>query len=501
MGDPLTESRLLSGNATTGAAKARIKWIGNQWILDFDTFVFQYEVAGLIFRSGTLPPGVTLQKTRPNAGDLTLRWTLDWHGSAFKHVDALSDFGQRLFERGAQASDEFAEDRFARENQEEIDRVYRREENSKFLPALNMTAAQAFQKLQPGAYLAAPGKGITPIPAASDDGPVDTRWFVGTDGGYFVWLGSREGRRYLELFPVSDNPRFWRDITWYLQRGWELDAAVDEFDRQTEYNMRRILGAFAIALASAPGSYPRADRLDTGMIGALRGSRRMTGDDPMPDPPFPGVLARVNPAEAVPVAMAMASFIVEKIHEWEDNGEQDPELRAAGDAIGNELERLFRQAQQPSTAQWLRTGELGEAKIMEILRARGYEVIALQNNSGHGIDLIAFKKGIGSTGLLIYVEVKTSENTGAPSLSKAQEDTRRFVRSRLERTANAEGHFKNVPQALRDVAKALLREIDNGRPIGGIRVKVSEVRNSVKIRIKFRIWKPPTARVVPRRRR
>jgi hypothetical protein len=407
----------------------------------------------------------------------------------------------RLFYQLAQGGHEFSEDTAARVADLERRREENKVRNQKFIPALGMTGADALRTLTPGAYLAAPAKGISPIPPINPkrEYPPDTSWFRNTKDGYFIWVGELQGRRTIEMFPISSNENFWRDITWHLQRGRELYAAVDDFDKQTDEIMRKLLGAFAQVLSSAPGSYPRADRFDSNVISGLGFRQRAVNDTAKNEPSFSSVISHISPSEAANTSFAVVGFVTQKIYLEDSDDPENPELQTIGDKISNDLGRLFRQIPDAKFDRQLRTGEMGEAIVQETLRRRGYEVFALQNESSHGVDLIAYKEGIGSKGLLIFVEVKASQRDVAPSLSEPQKNPHSFIKSRLESAASGEGAWKNVPPHIREVAKALLGELESGRPISGLRIKVTKLRNGVQFKIQFKRWKLPTARVINRR--
>ncbi|MDW5415700.1 restriction endonuclease [Iodobacter sp. CM08] len=80
-------------------------------------------------------------------------------------------------------------------------------------------------------------------------------------------------------------------------------------------------------------------------------------------------------------------------------------------------------------------GDLGEMAIANLMRQQGYtDVIAIKNNSGHGIDIIARN----AEGKLVGIEAKTSTTGKTGTLSPDQRlGSDAFVRSRIERAANA----------------------------------------------------------------
>jgi hypothetical protein len=57
--------------------------------------------------------------------------------------------------------------------------------------------------------------------------------------------------------------------------------------------------------------------------------------------------------------------------------------------------------------------------------------------------------------------------------------------------------YQNVDQRAVEIAKLLIAEIDNGRPIGGIRADVHWLSTGLSFTVEFSHWKPPN---VPRAR-
>ena len=151
----------------------------------------------------------------------------------------------------------------------------------------------------------------------------------------------------------------------------------------------------------------------------------------------------------------------------------------------------------------LDTGQKGEKVAKFILELRGYEVMALQNTSGHGIDLVAIKVKGDKIEFIFFIEVKASKSGSLPKLSPAQQNTPEFVRDRLQRAVDQVGHWQNqnVSQETIELARFALREIEAGRPIQGMRIEITNVDDFTKIKAKVRFWKPrlPRARTVRQR--
>lgn len=99
-------------------------------------------------------------------------------------------------------------------------------------------------------------------------------------------------------------------------------------------------------------------------------------------------------------------------------------------------------------------GKCGEwlAK-MDMVRDGFDQVVAVQNNSGHGVDLIGRNS---ATGEVKVWEVKTSEGASAPGLSRPQREMggEKFTAERLRRAANGEGNYGKVPAAKKNARTA-----------------------------------------------
>jgi hypothetical protein len=91
-------------------------------------------------------------------------------------------------------------------------------------------------------------------------------------------------------------------------------------------------------------------------------------------------------------------------------------------------------------------GKCGEWLAKQDLHDDGFtDVMEVQNKSGHGVDVM----GRNANGDVRVLEVKTTDGTTAPALSKQQGGMggKDFVDDRLKRAANADGHYKNSPEA------------------------------------------------------
>lgn len=106
-------------------------------------------------------------------------------------------------------------------------------------------------------------------------------------------------------------------------------------------------------------------------------------------------------------------------------------------------------------------GDLGEARVIEDLKAKGFtEVVQVQNNSGHGVDVIARNP---LTGDVKCIEVKANSS----KLSADQQlGGKEYVKNRLDRATSNKGHYKIPPNSEQMRADALkakewIRDADN----------------------------------------
>ena len=117
-------------------------------------------------------------------------------------------------------------------------------------------------------------------------------------------------------------------------------------------------------------------------------------------------------------------------------------------------------------------GDLGEKAARGWLKRHGYTgVTAIQNRSGHGIDIAARHRD----GALTFFEVKTSITSRAPRLSRAQRDPERFVRTRLERVVEGGKWWVNMPSRLQHAADSMLFE---QLPRGNVRYMRISITNA-----------------------
>ncbi len=81
------------------------------------------------------------------------------------------------------------------------------------------------------------------------------------------------------------------------------------------------------------------------------------------------------------------------------------------------------------------------------------EIVAVQNNSGHGVDLIGRNS---ATGEVKVWEVKTTDGVKTTDLSKTQKTMggKDFTNDRLDRAATGKGNYGKVPEAMKNAEKA-----------------------------------------------
>ena len=99
-------------------------------------------------------------------------------------------------------------------------------------------------------------------------------------------------------------------------------------------------------------------------------------------------------------------------------------------------------------------GKCGEWLAKMDMAKDGFDqVTAVQNNSGHGVDLIGRNS---ATGEVKVWEVKTTDGARAPSLSKEQRRLggEKFTRNRLDNAARGVGNYGKVPAAMKNAEKA-----------------------------------------------
>jgi RHS repeat-associated protein len=116
-------------------------------------------------------------------------------------------------------------------------------------------------------------------------------------------------------------------------------------------------------------------------------------------------------------------------------------------------------------------GKMGEEWVKRLLVRKGYDknsIIAIQNASNHGIDIVA-KKG----NQYFVIEVKSHIEEGAAKLSNRQKDVTAFVDDILKKIEIGEGAWKNIPEETFNAAKNLANYLATpGKKLQGLVINV-----------------------------
>lgn len=509
----LTERRATTESKTDGRGGSKLPVYvstpvgGSGWNLEFESWQFSHDIAKAIFVGGVVPPEFTLVPQSTADGQLSRRWKLTWSGTLSQHARKLTPFGQELRVRAAGAGDATPLEAAQRAQEEAAAREARAkarvQSNATFLPALGMTAADALRTLQPGAYVAVEGRAI-PLPpiALGEVFPGNVKWLSQYGKtGWFVWLGYDANELTMQMTPISEVRAFQNDISWYLRQGAKLYDAEKSFTKQWDDIVLKFLITFALVLTAAPTPGKRLDTDDVGFNSSLsnverslQNPERVKGSD-MKNASFLGAVDKTAALQTGVMAYQTIS-IVKSVAESLGKSDDDVELQALSNAITEELIRRMEAYPKQAPTKDLRTGNLGEAVAREILERRGYVVIEIQNASGHGIDLFAIKVKGKNRGLMVYIESKASSKDYAWRFSVAQKDRDNFIKSRLQRVIDAQGHWAKVPLELRQIAALALEEIKAGRPIGGIKFGFHWLTGSFYFKVEVDHWKPATAKLV-----
>jgi Holliday junction resolvase-like predicted endonuclease len=136
-------------------------------------------------------------------------------------------------------------------------------------------------------------------------------------------------------------------------------------------------------------------------------------------------------------------------------------------------------------------GRIAEDVVRQDLKNMGYrDVVAIQNTSGQGIDIIA--KAPNGDLVVFAFEVKGSSVGSFRPLEGPQADFRSFVESRLQRAAGVSNDARGVySEEVRQAADLLLRQLNTGVPFNGLRVNVTlpTPGTSGKPQIVYLTWK------------
>jgi hypothetical protein len=123
-------------------------------------------------------------------------------------------------------------------------------------------------------------------------------------------------------------------------------------------------------------------------------------------------------------------------------------------------------------------GELGEQIAQKFLGKNGYtEIIAIQNRSGNGIDIVARA----ADGKLRFFEVKASAVGHVGDLSVRQGNLRTFVDQILRDAANGSGRYKNLDAATRAEAQRFYRELLRNPDLSGTVIGVDSVSEILRV--------------------
>jgi hypothetical protein len=182
-------------------------------------------------------------------------------------------------------------------------------------------------------------------------------------------------------------------------------------------------------------------------------------------------LASMSPAlaESALANPALRTFLVERFGGM--FGTNKPEI-----ILGMErtFQRMVTLDAELSTGQLNnQVGRIAEDVVRQDLKNMGYrDVVAIQNTSGQGIDIIA--RAPNGDLVVFAFEVKGSSVGAFKPLTGEQADFRRFVADRLERAAAGNNNGNGIYSAEVTQAANLLREqLRAGVPFNGIRVNVT----------------------------
>jgi Holliday junction resolvase-like predicted endonuclease len=514
-----------------------VNHVAKTWVFQFEQWIFEHQLIGLLFVGGELPAGMALRSR--SGAPVEVHWTLSWAGRLDDHSSRLTPLGHQVRVRaltGEQTPEEAASEQILREQERERSHRFHEQRNKTFLPALGMSASEAMARLKPGAYVAAPGlplQLLKPV-GAGDSFPGDLQWLkpYGRDG----WFVYRSPGGVLDMTRVTASAQFQKDMSWYLRLGYSLAEAQAAFVKQWDDLTKKMLIAFILAMSGGTPRGPRADLGESASTMAARQAEnlmkraksiRQGAEDKAQRlltsaatdaerrivkaaakeasyAPFRSAASRIDPLGAVQAALTgFAAYdawknLLEALRKDEADEEEQLELQSLNTQITERLGPLMRSLSETQKAEALRTGQKGEGLVRRTLEARGYAVIDLQNASGQGIDLVALKTTGKGKGLIVYVEVKSSTEGFRGRLSNAQKDQAGFVRDRLQRVVDRQGHYKNMDPRAIAIAEHLLAEIKAGRPIGGLRVTVKQLSKGLGFTIEFAHWKPPPKATVIR---
>ncbi|WP_280290612.1 hypothetical protein [Pseudomonas sp. BN417] len=131
--------------------------------------------------------------------------------------------------------------------------------------------------------------------------------------------------------------------------------------------------------------------------------------------------------------------------EAEKKGKEEAEKTAARKESSGAQSKKSKAKEKGDCGEWL--------SKMDMFDQGFDEVVAVQNNSGHGVDLIGRNS---KTGEVKVWEVKTTDGPTAGKLSKAQRDMggADFTKDRLSRAVNGDGNYRKLPNVRANAMKA-----------------------------------------------
>ncbi|MBL7761830.1 MAG: hypothetical protein JNL23_00255 [Chitinophagaceae bacterium] len=269
-----------------------------------------------------------------------------------------------------------------------------------------------------------------------------------------------------------DKDAYVRNIKDFLKMGYNMTQAKENTAILWKQMNIQMIKAFLTTLASAPGAGPRLE-MGTGPDANL-----------------------LSATELALQAYSWNKFQKPILEDLLDPKDKDEEFDALDIEIANELRAAHARLGNKLFETDLTTGQLGEAIIKKTLELRGYTVFQIQNESGNGIDLIAFKEDKSGNVKIRYFEVKSSVKDYRGKLSEAQKNPDKFVKSRLKDMAERTDRYTNLDANSARVASICLDEINRGNGVIGIRVDVHDLGKGVYFKVKFTRWKLPFAKTV-----
>ncbi len=306
--------------------------------------------------------------------------------------------------------------------------------------------------------------------------------------GYFVWIGTTTDGLTVEPYPYFKDEDLNRDVRFFLEHGTSLSEALRLVEEQWALILQQAVLHFSFALTDIAGAFgsrrrqarnisPRSARFQRQLEQiAARSARPIRQHGRLLSKVGETVLTGVAAFQSVKQVIEAKKELDEEalLEEFTQTMEADAQaVHKVGFAAG------FAAIAVVGTPQVV--GKFGEQFAKDFLEARGYEeVLALQNPSGQGIDLVGLKcwekQGLRRC-VIVYFEIKTSTRDIPGKLSKQQRDVTTFVRKRLSEIANRRGRYKNMPkEAVRLARKLLMLHKKEDIPIGGIVIDITQVK-------------------------